>query len=163
MGSYITTSGVKMDLGEGGFYSWDERDLGGALVTGRYEIYEGTPKGNDDGSFEYVYESETGPIYTVLIDFDQSDANSAVDVAIQVFDRYSDDVFRVTDILNNIWFEATRNAAGSTGQETMLPAPEVFAVPVPDGVAIAVIWNEVAGAEGYQGKSDRAVRPNFVW
>ncbi|MDR0852904.1 MAG: hypothetical protein LBN34_00855 [Clostridiales Family XIII bacterium] len=110
-GSYTTTSGCKVELGEDGSYRWEEPD--GVFLKGSYELFEGTPVGGG----EYVTESETGAIYTVVVYYDLvEEANleekqviPASDVSVFVYDTYDKDVFRVSDLMNDIQFEATRD------------------------------------------------------
>ncbi|MDR1421871.1 MAG: hypothetical protein LBI64_03280 [Coriobacteriales bacterium] len=109
-GSYITTSGIDMRLGEDGSYRWDEGVMDGPLLTGSYTVSAGTMQQMPTGEMDYVFESQTGPVYTVIIEFDaeSAQATGAVSGTIQVFDAYSDTVFRVTDLRNYVQFEATR-------------------------------------------------------
>ena len=107
-GAYSTTSGCLMTLTTSGVYTWQDYpdDPDSIMITGTYELFEGTIQGLDDGSADYVFESETGPLYTVIITFDGGQGAAAG--ALQVFDYYKEDVYRVTDLINEIWFEATR-------------------------------------------------------
>ena len=105
IGTYVTTSGCIMILLQGGLYAWQDSQDGEKTpaIGGRYEIFEGTLYGETG---EYVFESDTGPLYTVIVTFDGG--QNAAPGTIQVFDYYNEDMYRVTDIMNNIWFEATR-------------------------------------------------------
>lgn len=114
-GVYITTSGIALNMGEDGSYSWDETSVGGLLVTGTYKVYEGTIQQFDDGSSGYVTESETGPVYTVYIAFDQADDNILPET-FQVYDRYDEDTFRVTDLSSGVQFEAKDMVAAIVDQ-----------------------------------------------
>ncbi|MDR1796423.1 MAG: hypothetical protein LBR44_03110 [Clostridiales Family XIII bacterium] len=149
-GEYITTSGVKLSIGEDGSYLWDERPVGGTYISGRYELYEGTAKGNDDGSTEYVFESDTGPVYTMVIDFDDTgDGLEGADMTIQVYDWYTADVYRVTDLLYQTQFEATRQAAAGSGEWSSFASPENLTIEFGDGTDALISWDPVAGADGY--------------
>ena len=106
IGTYTTTSGCTMILMADGRYSWQDTPQA-TPITGTYEIYEGTFSGGMDED-HFVLESDTGPLYTVFVTFDAGQA--AADGTIQVFDYQSDGVYYVTDLMNNIWFEATRTA-----------------------------------------------------
>ena len=102
IGTYETTSGCIMILMTGGYYIWQD-PMEVPAVTGIYEIFEGAIDGNTD---EFSLESETGPLYTVIITF--RDEYAAMYGTIQVFDFYKKGVYRVTDLINDFWFEATR-------------------------------------------------------
>jgi hypothetical protein len=108
LGSYRTTSGCKVEFKEDGSYRWEESDV---FLLGRYEIYEGTP--TPGGAEEYTYKSDTGSIYTIVVYYDDPEdlaPNQVVpasEISIFVYDTYTTDVFRVTDLMNNLWFEAT--------------------------------------------------------
>jgi len=102
LGAYETTSGCIMVLMANGIYLWQE-DAEVPAVTGVYEVYRGTVNEEKGG---LLLESDTGPLYTVIITF--IDENAAMPGTIQVFDYYKKDVYRVTDLMNDIWFEATR-------------------------------------------------------
>jgi hypothetical protein len=148
-GIYITTSGVNLMINEDGSYSWDETNIGGAKVVGTYTIYEGTLKELDDGSNEYVLESDTGPVYTLLIEFDQT-LGASTPFTIQVFDKYTEDVFRVTDLQFGTQFEATDYVAYIMAQaEWILEQPENLVLSEKDGAEIHASWDEMPGADGY--------------
>ena len=102
LGAYETTSGCIMILMSNGIYLWQENAEVPA-ITGLYEAFLGTVSHEDEG---LIFESDTGPLYTVIITF--LDENAAMKGTIQVFDYYKEDVYRVTDLINDIWFEATR-------------------------------------------------------
>ncbi|MDR1798089.1 MAG: hypothetical protein LBR44_11785 [Clostridiales Family XIII bacterium] len=106
VGAYTTTSGCLMTLLEDGGYRWQDTP-DAPVITGSYEVYEGTAKNLDDGSLEYVTESDTGPVYTVFVTFDEG--QGTMPGTVQVLDTYTKDVYRVTDIVNSIQFEATRD------------------------------------------------------
>ena len=107
IGVYETTSGCNMSLLPGGFYFWkDTPDA--PTITGTYEIFEGTADGRDGAGGTFALESDTGPLYTVIVTF--MEGQGASPGTIQVFDYYSEEVYRVTDLFNDIWFEATRIA-----------------------------------------------------
>ena len=105
IGTYITTSGCIMILLPGGLYAWQDSTDGEKTpaIGGRYEIFEGTLHGETG---EYVLESDTGPLYTVIVTFNAG--HNAMPGTIQIFDYYDEEMYRVTDLINNIWFEATR-------------------------------------------------------
>jgi len=102
LGAYETTSGCIMILMSNGIYLWQENAEVPA-ITGLYEVFLGTVAHEEEG---IIFESDTGPLYTVIITF--LDENAAMEGTIQVFDYYKEDVYRVTDLINDIWFEATR-------------------------------------------------------
>jgi len=102
IGVYETTSGCIMILMTGGGYIWQE-PIEVPAITGSYEIFEGTVDGKNGG---FALESETGPLYTVIVTF--RDENAATPGTIQVFDFYKEGVYRVTDLFGDFWFEATR-------------------------------------------------------
>jgi hypothetical protein len=111
VGSYTTTSGCKVELGSNGSYRWAEPD--GAFLKGNYKLYEGTP---GEGG-EFVMESKTGKLYTLFVKYDmtagaaleENQVEPAMEFSIFVYDTYTDNSFMVTDLINNIYFEATRN------------------------------------------------------
>ena len=103
IGTYTTTSGCTMILMSGGRYSWQDSPQA-RVITGTYEIYEGTFGGGTGQN--YILESSTGPLYTVFVTFDAG--QNASEGTVQVFDYRSDNLYYVTDLLNNIWFEATK-------------------------------------------------------
>jgi hypothetical protein len=106
IGTYRTSGGVLLTLTEAGEYRWQEQDY---LVKGEYQVSEGTVSG--DG---YILESETGPLYTVIVklqttgDFEEGQIAPNVEASILVFDFYSTDVWRVTELMTGVQFEATR-------------------------------------------------------
>jgi hypothetical protein len=108
IGEYITTGGVHITLTDAGEYRWLEPN--GMLVKGVYTISKGTSNGT-----EYVYESETGPLYTLMIelqtegDFEEGQIVPNTPFSMLVFDYYHDNVWRVTMLDRpNLWFEATK-------------------------------------------------------
>ena len=105
-GMYTTTSKCVIMLMPGGFYSWqDSPDASKTpAITGTYEIFAGTLSARP-GDDLYMLESDTGPLYTVFITFEEKENVSPG--TMQVFDYQSDDLYYVTDIVNDIWFEAT--------------------------------------------------------
>jgi hypothetical protein len=106
IGTYRTSGGVLLTLTESGEYRWEEADY---LVKGEYRVSEGTI-----GQDEYVLESDTGPLYTVLVnlqtsgDFEEGQIKPNTEVSVWVFDFYNTDVWRVTDMMSGTQFEATR-------------------------------------------------------
>jgi len=107
IGEYQTTSGCIMVLLEGGKYTWQDKPDDPNVIRGTYEIFEGTLDGREDSSDTYTLESETGPIYTVIITFDEG--QDSVEGTIQVFDYQNDNLYYVSDLLTGHWFEANRS------------------------------------------------------
>jgi len=105
IGTYKTTSGCIMILLSKGYYVWQDT-ADSPAITGSYEIFEGTVKAQDDGENTFILESDTGSLYTVIVTFDEGQNASAGTV--QVFDYIDDSEYYVTDLLNNIWFEAVK-------------------------------------------------------
>ena len=149
-GDYITTSGVNMGVGEDGSYSWDETEVGGVLVTGQYIIYEGTIAEQEDGTTEYVTASDTGPLYTLYIEFDSNGNDNVAPFTIQVFDTFDEDTFLVTDLVYGIEFEAIDAlVAAQDRDEWYMVQLENLVVEEGDGPSIVAAWDELPGAEGY--------------
>ena len=104
-GIYRTTSDCIMVLMAEGQYIWqDSPDT--TAITGFYEVFEGSLKGQEDGKNLFVLESDTGPVYTVIVTFNEG--QGTMGGTIQVFDFIDDEVFYVTDLFNDIWFRAFR-------------------------------------------------------
>jgi len=149
-GEYVTTSGVKMSIGEDGSYGWDERDVEGVLVTGKYIIYEGTIAEQEDGATEYVTASDTGPLYTLYIEFDSDGADNIAPFTIQVFDTFDEVTFLVTDLVYGIEFEAVDARVAAQGQgQWYMEQLENLVVEEGDGPSIVAAWDELPGADGY--------------
>ncbi len=104
IGTYKTTSGCTMILQADGNYSWQDSPAS-PVITGTYELYEGTVSGQGD-TMQYLLESATGPLYSVFVTFNPGQNASAG--TIQVFDYQREGTYNVTDLMNGIWFEATR-------------------------------------------------------
>ena len=153
-GFYLTTSGVMLSILEDGKYSWDETRVGGQAVAGTYEIFEGTLKDLGDGTTDYVYESDTGPVYTLWIEFDRDESGKVAPFTIQVFDYYNEDVYRVTDIVYGTVFEATDLIVAIGGvAEFAKSRPSNFVVKESEGAAgpeIVATWDELPGADEYR-------------
>jgi hypothetical protein len=108
IGEYQTTSGCIMILMKGGNYTWQDKPDDPNVIRGTYEIFEGTLDGREDSSDTYTLESETGPVYTVIITFDEG--QDSTEGTIQVFDYQNDDLYYVSDLVSGIWFEANRSS-----------------------------------------------------
>jgi hypothetical protein len=107
VGTYTTDAKCIVTLGKDGSYRWEHPD--GVFLTGTYKLYEGTP--NDQGGF--TYESDTGALYTVVVAYDtedlaQNQVTPSLPISIFVYDVYGND-FRVSDLMNQIAFNAVRN------------------------------------------------------
>jgi len=105
-GIYQTASGCIMILMSEGYYVWQDPIEDATAITGYYEIFEGTVKGQDNGKNVYTLKSDTGPLYTVIVTFNEGQAS--MPGTIQVFDYIDEGFYYVTDMINNIWFEVTR-------------------------------------------------------
>ena len=97
LGIYETESGANMVLMPGGGYLWQDLGETAEFIEGEYRIFLGAI--GDSG--EIVTETETGPVFTVIIVF-----SDKVSFTVQVFDDQGGDVFYITDIMNDFWFEA---------------------------------------------------------
>ena len=105
LGTYTTTSECIMILLPTGMYVWQEnQDV--PVITGTFELFRGAVGVSGNNSDAFTLESDTGPLYTVIITF--TDEHAAQYGTIQVFDFYKEGVYRVTDVINDFWFEATR-------------------------------------------------------
>ena len=106
IGDYITSGGVHLTLTENGDYRWEEPT---GFVLGKYTVSKGTLSA--DG---YVYESETGSLYTVIVELQTTGAmlegqiKPSVSLSMLVFDYYDSNVWRVTELMAGVQFEATR-------------------------------------------------------
>ena len=150
-GEYITTSGVKMGVGEDGSYIWDETDVEGELLTGKYTLYEGTVAEHEDGTTGYVTESDTGLLYTLYIEFDTNGADGIVPFTIQVFDTYDEYTFLVTDLVYGIEFEAVDVLISGQNQGLWyMEQMESLTLEEADGPSIIASWDELPGADGYK-------------
>ncbi|MCL2492785.1 MAG: hypothetical protein FWF33_01935 [Clostridiales bacterium] len=150
-GNYIMTSGGTLAIAENGSYIWDERGVGGSLITGTYELYKGTLQKLDDGTSNYITESTTGPVYTLFVTFNQDSSGQSAPFTIQVFDTYSADVFRVTDLVYGMQFEAA-DATSDAAQQLLwgTKQPQNLALNETDGPAIVATWDTLPGADGYR-------------
>lgn len=99
IGIYELEAGGNMVLAPMGGYLWQGDDL--AVITeGQYQIFMGAI----GESGEIVTETDTGPVFTVIIYY--TDIGAPSPFTVQVFDDQGGDFFIVTDLMNDFSYGA---------------------------------------------------------